>query len=206
MTAERRIAAAKIMALSGFLVLMVVTYWLRSEVLGLTRLRFSADQKRTELEAKQQRDSYADRQRQYEVALKNHETQLKHYERMMEVYENDLTEYSKLVENPLSPPQLPSRPSPPRPPEIEDQFHSIQAEFVARRYRFFVISEYGNWVACAAALSLIGGLLYLLLFDVNSHRLYYFMLLGLSFVFLIGPSLQSFLSGIIGIMSPPYSY
>lgn len=206
MSAAHRILAAKSIALCGFLVLLVVTYWLRSEVLGMSRIRFSADQKQTELEARQHRESYADRQRQYEIGVKNYETQLKHYERMMEIYERDFDEYTRLAEKSVVPPQLPARPSAPRSPEVEDEFQSIRAEFVARRYRFFVISETGNWIACAGALALVGGLLYLLLFDVDSNRLYYFMVLGLSFVFLIGPSMHSILSAFIGMMHAPYSY
>lgn len=206
MSGERRIIAAKLLAISGFLVLLVITYWLRSEVLGLSRIHFSADQKKVELDQQRNRDSFPDRQRQYEVGMKNYEIQLKHYEKMMVVYEKDLDEYASLTKENLHPPQLPNRPSPPNPPEIEDQFREIQTEFVLRRYRYFVISEYGNGIACLAALSLVGGLLYLLMFDVNSNRLFYFMLLVLSFVFLIGPSLQSVMSALVGLMHGPHSY
>ena len=89
---------------------------------------------------------------------------------------------------------------------MEDQFQSIQREFVLRRYHYFVVSEYGNWVACFAALSLVGGLLYLLMFDLNSNRLFYFMTLVLSFVFLIGPSLQSVMSAIVALLHGPHGY
>ncbi|HEY4259495.1 MAG TPA: hypothetical protein VGM98_05030, partial [Schlesneria sp.] len=85
-------------------------------------------------------------------------------------------------------------------------FQSIQSEFVSRRYRYFVISEYGNIIACVGAVALIGGLLYLLMFDLNSNRLFYFMTLTLSFVFLIGPSLQSLMTAIVGLMQGPHSY
>ncbi len=206
MSGERRIVAAKLLAISGFLVLLVITYWLRSEVLGLSRIHFSADEKQVELEQQRYRESFPDRQKQYEVGLKNHDIQLKHYEKMVAVYEKDLDEYASLTKDQLQPPLLPQRPAPPSAPEVEDQFRAIQTEFVLRRYRYFVVSEYGNGIACFAALSLVGGLLYLLMFDLNSNRLFYFMTLVLSFVFLIGPSLQSVMSAIIGLMHAPHGY
>lgn len=206
MSDERRLVTAKLFAIGGFLVLLMITYWMRSEVLGLSRIHFSADEKNVELEQQRNRESFPDRQKQYEVSLKNYELQLKHYERMMAVYEKDLDEYAALTKDPLEPPQLPLRPSPPSAPEVEDQFRAIQTEFIMRRYRYFVVSEYGNWLACLAALSLVGGLLYLLMFDVTSNRLFYFMILVLSFVFMIGPSLQSMMTAIIGLMHGPHSY
>ena len=206
MSAERRIVAAKLFVIGGFLTLLVITYWLRSEVLGLSRIHFSSDEKKVELEQKQSRDSFPDRQKQYEVGLKNYDLQLKHYEKMMQIYEKDLDEYANLTKKELQPPQVPDRPTPPKSPEVEDQFRTIETEFVLRRYRYFVICEYGNWIACMAALSLVGGLLYLLMFDLNGNRLFYFMVLVLSFVFLIGPSLQSVMSIIIGMMNGPHSY
>ena len=75
-----------------------------------------------------------------------------------------------------------------------------------RRYRYFVVSEYGNGIACLAALARVGGLLYLLMFDVNSNRLFYFMTLLLSFIFLIGPSFQSIMSALVGLMHGPHAY
>lgn len=206
MPGERRIVAAKLFSIGGFLVLLLITYWLRSEVLGLSRIHFSADEKKVELEQQRNKESFPDRQKQYEVALKNYDIQLKHYETMMAIYEKDLDEYANLTKSDLKPPRLPAPPEKPIAPEVEDQFRSIQTEFVLRRYRYFVVSEYGNGIACLAALSLVGGLLYLLMFDINSNRLFYFALLLLSFVFLIGPSLQSLMSAVIGLMHGPHGY
>lgn len=206
MSGERRIVAAKLLAITGFLILLMITYWLRSEVLALSRIHFSADQKKVELEQQRNRDSFPDRQQQYEVSLKNYDLQLKHYEKLLTVYQKDLNEYALLTKDRIDPPQLPQRPTPPNTPEVEDQSQAIQTEFVSRRYRYFVISEYGNGIACFAALLLVGGLLYLLLFDLNSNRLFYFMTLVLSFVFLIGPSLQSVMSAIVGLMHAPHGF
>ncbi len=188
------------------MILVVISYWLRSEVLGLSRIHFSADEKKVELDRQRSRDTFPERQKQYEIALKNHEVQVKHYEKMMEVYQRDLEQYAELTKNALQPPQMPSQPEPPRAPEVDDQFQSIQAEFVSRKYRYFVVSESGNWIACLGALLLAGGLLYLLMFDLNGNRLYYFMVLVFSFVFLIGPSLQSVMSALIGLMHGPHAY
>jgi hypothetical protein len=63
-----------------------------------------------------------------------------------------------------------------------------------------------NWIACAAALALAGGLLYLLLFDVNGNRWFYVIALSISFVFLIGPAFHSILTSIIGFLAPPSVY
>ena len=206
MSAERRIVVAKLLAISGFLVLLLITYWLRSEVLSLSRIHFSADEKKVELERERNKEAFPDRQKQFEVSLKNYDIQLKHYEKMMAVYEKNLDEYAALTKDALQPPQFPIRPNPPVAPEVEDQFRNIQSDFVLRRHRYFVISEYGNVLACVAALCLVGGLLYLLMFDLNTNRLFYFMTLVLSFIFLIGPSLQSVMSAVIGLMHGPHVY
>src|SRR5687768_4424870 len=113
MPAERRIVAAKVFAMLGFLVLLPVTYWLRSEVLGLSRIRFSADERQVRLQQQRDRDAFPDRQEQYEIQLKNYDTQLKHYEKMIEVYQRDLQQYAKLTQDQLQPPLLPIRPEPP---------------------------------------------------------------------------------------------
>lgn len=206
MTAEQRIVAAKIFAITGFLVLLVITYWLRSEVLGLSRIRFSAEEKRFDWQLQQNRDSFPELQKQYQVELINYDLRKKHYERMMAVYQKDLDEYARLSKDNLEPPQQPRIPSPPTPPEVAARSQEIQGEFALRRHRFFVTSEYGNWIACAASLSLVGGLLYLLMFDVNTNRLYYYLTLVLSFVFLIGPSLHSIMSAIVGVMHSPHGF
>lgn len=206
MTSENRLVAAKICAMIGFSILVMISYWLRSEVLGMSRIHFSADEKKVELQRQKSRESFPERQKQYEVSLKNYEIEREHYEKMMEVYQRDLEEYARLTKDRIAPPQMPQRPDPPKPPEVEDEFQQIQSEFAMRRYRYFVVSEYGNWIACLGALLLAGGLWYLLMFDVNGNRLLYFMLLAFSFLFLIGPSLQSIMSAFIGLMNAPHSY
>ena len=41
MSDERRLVTAKLFAIGGFLALLMITYWMRSEVLGLSRIPFS---------------------------------------------------------------------------------------------------------------------------------------------------------------------
>jgi len=206
MSTDRGIVLAKSLAIVGFLGLLMMTYWLRSEVLGLSRIHFSADQKRSELEQQQFRDSFPDRQKRHEVELRNYEIQAAHYQKMLALYETDLEEYARLTKDTLEPPQLAQRPEPPMAPAVEEEFRAFQREFVARRYRYFQVSEWGNWIACLSALLLVGGLLYLLMFDLQGNRLYYLMTLALSFVFLIGPSLQSVMSALMGLMNGPSLY
>ena len=133
MSGERAISAAKLISIVGFLVLVMVTYWLRSEVLALSRIHFSADQKRNELEQKRVRESFPDRQKQYELAMKNYEIQQAHYQKMMDLYQKDLEQYASLTKDNLQPPTMPGRPSLPNEPEVEDQFRAIQSEFQNRR-------------------------------------------------------------------------
>ena len=69
---EKLIVIAKVMALLGFLILVSCTYYLRSEILALSHIKFSADEVRAASEIKQLRDTYPNR-------LKQHETKMNHY-------------------------------------------------------------------------------------------------------------------------------
>ncbi len=63
-----------------------------------------------------------------------------------------------------------------------------------------------NWVAWIAATALVGGLLYLIMFDPAGGRIIYFALLVMSFVFMIGPAFHSIISAIVGFLEPPGVY
>ena len=63
-----------------------------------------------------------------------------------------------------------------------------------------------NWIAWLAALLLVGSLLYLLMFDTEGKRIFYVVLLLLSFVFMIGPSFHSIMSAIVGFLRAPGVY
>jgi len=208
MPGPRDIVIAKVSCLIGFLVLLSSTYYLRTEVLALNRIRFSADEARADFELKRLQESYPDRIERYQVELKNHEIQVEHYEKLTELYRKDLVKYLEMTqEQPQpQPPQMPVRPQPPEPPEVQERLRRINLEFRTRKAQYFVTTSRLNWVAWAAALALAGGLLYLLMFDREGGRLIYLAILVLSFVFLIGPSFHSILSAIVGFLEAPRIY
>ena len=148
----------------------------------------------------------SDRQKEYEIALKNYDLRLKHYEKLLALYERDFDAYIQLPQENLVVPQMPIKPAAPSAPEVTDQFRGIQSDFVLRRYRYFTVSEIGNWIACGAAILLVAGLLYLLLFDAQTNRFVYVASLLLSFVFLIGPSFHSLLTAVMGLLKGPSGY
>jgi hypothetical protein len=198
-------AAARLCVLLGFLVLLSSSYYLRTEVLALNRIRFSADEARADYELKRLRESYPERIERHQVELKNHELQLEHYQKLSELYRKDLVKYLEMTKDQAQPqpPQMPARPQPPEPPEIGEKLSQINLAFRTRKAHYFVMTGRLNWVAWAAALALTGGLLYLLLFDREGPRFIYLAVLLLSFVFLIGPSFHSILSAIVGFLEAP---
>lgn len=206
MSNSKSLAIAKIMALLGFLALLVCTYYLRSEVLALNHIRFSADEVRAANELKQRRESYPDRIKQHDAIMKHYELQRKHYREMLDLYQNDYDEYVKRIEDKFQLPHLPHAPRKPISPEVSEKLHEINADFRARKNQYFATSSRLNWLACTAALMLVGGLLYLLLFDTNDQRWHYLVALVISFVFLIGPAFHSIMTGIIGFLEEPRVY
>ncbi len=229
MTEPRLIAAAKMVAILGFMVLLSSTYYLRSEVLTLNRIGFSADQARSEYEMERAKEDYPYEQERYQVASENYQKQLdemdrryeadkknyelrqRHYEEMLNLYETDYAAYVQRLKDEYeppelpavpSPPQKPTRPHPPQPPEYRQKLMEINAEFRAHKHHYFQATSVLNWIALAAALCLTGGLLYLILFDTNG-RLFYFMTLVLSFTFMIGPSFHSIISAVVGFLEAP---
>ena len=100
-------------------------------------------------------------------------------------------------------PRVPSKPAPPEAPGMRDQLAEINARFASQRFHYFDATSRFNWLACAGAVALVGGLLYLLMFDVRGARTFYLVILAVSFLFLIGPSFHTILSSIVGFMAPP---
>ena len=203
---NKSISIAKCIALIGFLSLVVCTYYLRSEVLTLSHIKFSADELRAENSLRQLRESYPERQEQYEASMKQYELQMAHYREMLDLYKNDYDEYVKRLEDQYRPPQYPNVPNKPEPPEIAEQLYEINAKFRSRKNQYFYTSSRLNWLACLAALMLVGGLVYLLMFDANGQRWHYLVALVISFVFLIGPAFHSIITGIIGFLEEPRIY
>ncbi len=197
---------AKIASIIGFLTLVASTYYLRGEVLALSQIRFSADEVRANYDLQQMEESFPDLVEQHEAAIEQYDLQLEHYREMLALYRSDYDAYVQRLEDEYLPPQMPYPPTKPRPPEVAQQLHEIDTAFRTRKNTYFERSSVLNWVAGAAALLLVGGLLWLLMFDTDSPRWHYLVALGLSFVFLIGPSFHSILTGIIGFMQSPGVY
>ena len=94
MSGNRSLAAAKLVSILGFLVLLGSTYFLRSEVLTLNSIRFSADEARAEYELQQRKKNYPYEVQRHEVAQKNYEAARRRdrqrYEEATKNYERDL--------------------------------------------------------------------------------------------------------------------
>ena len=200
---SRSVIAAKICVLAGFLSLVVCTYYLRSEVLALSHIKFSANELLATSELEQLRESYPDRVQQYQAAMEHYQLQLTHYREMLALYKSNYEEYVRRIEDEYVVPPQPQPPNPPSDPQLASQLYEINAEFRARKNRYFAVSSRLNWLACGAAILLVGGLLYLLMFDYRATRWHYLAALVLSFVFLIGPAFHSILTGVIGFLEDP---
>lgn len=203
---SKSLLPAKIASIVGFLTLVASTYYLRGEVLALSQIRFSADEVRANYELQQMEESFPDMVAQHEAAMQQYEVQQEHYREMLELYRTDYDTYVQRLADEFQPPQMPYPPTKPRPPEVAQQLHEIDTAFRTRKNTYFETTSTLNWVAGAAALLLVGGLTWLLMFDTDSPRWHYLAALGLSFIFLIGPSFHSILTGIIGFMQNPGVY
>ena len=101
---------------------------------------------------------------------------------------------------------FPRTPVKPVPPEVAKKLFTINSDFRARKNQFFANSSRLNWLSCIAALMLVGGMIYLLMFDTNGQRWHYLVALMISFVFLIGPAFHSIMAGIMGFLEGPGVY
>src|SRR5829696_3300272 len=99
MPGTRGNAAAKLCVLLGFLVLLSSSYYLRTEVLALNRIRFSADEARADYELKRLQVTYPERVERHQVELKNHAPLVEHYEKLSEVYRKDIVKYLELTKD-----------------------------------------------------------------------------------------------------------
>ncbi len=138
--------------------------------------------------------------------MQQYELQQEHYEEMLALYRTDYDAYVQRLKDEYRPPNLPNQPGKPRSPELSDQLAQMNAEFRAQQYHYFDSTSRMNWISCASALALVGGLLWLIMFDQGSQRLPYLVVLVLSFVFMIGPSFHSIMSAIVGFLRAPSVY
>jgi len=200
---KKDIAIAKYTTIAAFLVLLFSTYYLRAQVLKLNTIRLSSENIRTEEVSMNLEESLPARQKEYELRMTHYQTEKKHYEDMLDLFKNDYAEYVKRVEDKFVPPRMPQKPTKPVSPEVSDQLTKVGVEFRDQQYHYFNSTSKLNWIACIAALSLVGGLLYLLMFDVEGKRIFYIIILVLSFVFMIGPSFHSIMSAVVGFLQAP---
>ncbi len=70
MSNSRCLAVAKVVAILGFAVLLSSTYFLRTEVLKLNEIRFSADETRSKYEIEQSEKDYPYEQERFEATKK----------------------------------------------------------------------------------------------------------------------------------------
>ncbi len=199
----RNIAITKPMAIVSFLILLFCSYFLRSEVLALSKIRFSAENARAEERSRRLKENHPIRVAEYAAQLKHYQTQLAHYEQMLELFQTDYEEYVRRQEDQYVPPRLPQKPRKPRSLEESDALVEINAKFRDRQHQYYETTSVLNWLACLAALALVGSLLHLLLYDLEGKRLFYLVILVLSFVFMIGPSFHSILSALVGFIRAP---
>ncbi len=198
--------SVKYVTIAAFLVLLCSTYYLRSQVLKLNQIRFSSEDARAEETLRELKQSYPVRVAEYEVQEKNYELQMAHYKEMLELYRTNYDEYVKRLTDQYRPPQTPRKPQRPRSPELSEQLAKNNADFRTQQYQYFESASSLNWVSCTAALILVSGLLFLTMFETGTQRIFYLVVLTISFVFMIGPSFHSIMSAIAGFLRPPSVY
>jgi len=203
---SRLIASIKVVTVVAFMVTLFATYYLREEVLLLNELRFSAEDLRAERQLQRAKETYPQRLESHQIALKNYDLQLQHYDEMLKLYKTDYEAYAKRLEDKYQPPQVPYPPQKPEPPQLQDELLEINAKFRSQQHHYFASATALNWVVCASALILCGGLLLLIMFEAGPQRFAYLVVLGLSFVFMIGPSFHSIMSAVVGFLHPPRGY
>ncbi len=199
----KALTPVKVLTIIAFIVTLFSTYYIRSEVLTLNRIRFSAENVRADEDVRNLTESYPLRLAEYEVQVKHYDLQMGHYNQMLELYRTNYDEYVQRLKDKYDVPPLPWKPGKPRSPEVGDRLARINAEFRAQQFRYFDSTSRLNWVTCASALALVAGLLFLIMFESGTQRFVYLVILILSFVFMIGPSFHSVMSAIVGFLRAP---
>ncbi len=197
---KNTLIAVKLLAIAAFLVTLGGTYVLRSEVLQLNEIRFSADNARAQQRVLDMEQSLPLRTAEYAAQMEHHDLQREHYTEMLALYRTDYAAYVTRLKDEY---RLPSLPAPPENPAFSEQLVEVNAEFRAQQYSYFATMRRLNVVCCISALLLVGCLLFLVLFDRGYPRALYLATLLLSFVFLIGPSFHSLLCAVVGLLEAP---
>ena len=200
---KKDIKFAKFITIISFLTLLFSTYYLRSQVLKLNSIRMDSQNLMTDQERRDIEESSPVRKKEYEAKLGQYQIQKKHYEEMLDLYKSDYEEYVKRLKDEFAPPIMPRSPVKPLSPKVSDDMREKVIEFREQQSKYFNSTSKLNWISCLAALSLVGGLLYLLMFDLEGKRIFYLVLIVLSFVFMIGPSFHSLMSALAGFLQAP---
>ena len=200
---KKDIKFAKFITIISFLTLLFSTYYLRSQVLKLNSIRMDSQNLMTDQERRDIEESSPVRKKEYEAKLGQYQIQKKHYEEMLDLYKSDYEEYVKRLKDEFAPPIMPRSPVKPLSPKVSDDMREKVIEFREQQSKYFNSTSKLNWISCLAALSLVGGLLYLLMFDLEGKRRFYLVLIVLSFVFMIGPSFHSLMSALAGFLQAP---
>ena len=169
---NKNIKFAKSVTIISFLALLFSTYYLRSQVLKLNTIRMSSQNIMTEQARKDLSESLPVRQKEYEAKLGQYEIENKHYEEMLDLYKSDYEEYVKRLKDKFVPPMMPRSPVKPVSPELSDEMQKIGIEFREQQSNYFNSTSKLNWISCLAALTLVGGLLYLLMFDPEGKKIF----------------------------------
>ena len=201
---KKNIKVAKFVTIISFLVLLFSTYYLRAQVLKLNNIRMSAQSIMTVEARKNLEDSLPTKQKEYEAQMSQYEIEKKHYDEMLGLYKTDYEEYVKRLQDKFVPPRMPQSPNKPINPELSKNLQEKSIEFREQQSSYFNSTSKLNWISCLAALSLVGGLLYLLMFDPEGKKIFYLVLLVISFIFMIGPSFHSLMSALVGFLQAPH--
>ena len=168
----RALNVTKLITILAFMVTLSGTYYLRSEVLTLNKIRFSAYNIGADDKLRRMSESHPARMAEYEIQMQHYQLQMEHYNDMLGLYHEDYDAYVQRLEDKFQPPSLPRRPAEPQSPELSDKLGKINAEFTARQYDYFASTSRLNWITCVSALLLVGGLLFLTMFETGTQRLH----------------------------------
>ncbi|MEM1354242.1 MAG: hypothetical protein AAGC44_14755 [Planctomycetota bacterium] len=201
----RAIVAAKIIVIVCMAMLLLTTYMLRSRVLNMVGQYINAENIVAEEQMSRFTSSSKERQQAYEAGLVRYQVQVQRYRDLLDMYENDFETYQQQMRDgrpPMAPP-VPTRPNPPRTPEVQEQLAKTHTQFRKTRDSYFATARTLNLLVGLCAIGLIGGILFLIMFDANQPRFAYLVVLVISFVFVVGPALHSAMTFMAYSMRPP---
>ena len=198
------LAIAKPLVVFSFVTTLFATYFMRSEMLSLNKLRYAAEKMNAEFAVKEAEESFPQKLQRHEVELKNYRLQIENFEKQLKLYQTDYEAYVRTNKSgSVQPPKLPFFPDKPRPPSYRQEILQLQSQFRGQQLDYYSKSQTMNWILCASAMLLTGSLVFLILFETGAQKIAYLAVLVVSFVFMIGPSFHSILTALIGILEPP---